>query len=750
MENHNHLKRPKLRWDIPMRQALCCLYRFFRCDRKQKEEIFFSMFRDYLRRRGIHRFVPGRTLDAQWNWMRSTGDLVWSHVHRDTQFNMDGEWKGVIQRIKATAVTLRLPLLEKRADDIDTSQWGKRVATTLGPRPRTESPLQTPQSVPFPLHQRSEQETSRFFSERDHQSSESDTISVGHNQERTDHLQQTGNVEQTDHPRNGDSVVTSHGKICLWCGHGLTLDETYGPDDQSLHTHPDQTKVHDQSRQSQGRHQEHQDWDQQDHHHGQQPQDQHEEQQDQQDQPQDQLQNQLQNQLENQLQNQLRNQLQEHQGWAPHHHERGQQHPHRQGHHHDHETAMQGVPVDKMPPLLFRWSNRDSQGVNSKTIFLAGLFCNGEWFNPEDFSEDRFESFFRSHVTKQEVETPFISTFRSPLAPLHRAIAGRKGAILTVIDTSKLDTKVFYACPLAIRTRTLTYSWKGYGEYLIWGRVATDAIAFSVEITCVEDIAQSHRDVGRLLQIPLIRSVPRCNQKLREMLAAKRKSPFKSGRTLGKLLTLLEVPTIHWDNIAFRFAKSWGWMYKKETALFHSGLRSAPPYLPEELSDSESEGPLPAPQKTPGRIPKKMHFRSDSASDDENYEPPETDYDSGETSESEDVGESPSISMDDMTETADDGNFSTHETLSSGIFDEKDGPEQFSGQALHKEVIDLTSDNEESSSQRALQREWPSDEEAYPDTPTKVRWNTEKKATHRLVLNGHMDMDFFEKFRNWS
>ena len=663
------------------------------------------MFRDYLRRRGIYRFVPGRTLDAQWNWMRRTGDLVWSHVHRDTEFSMDGEWKSTIQRIKATAVILRLCLHEKREDDIDTTQWGKPEATTLGPRPRTESPLQTPQSVPFPLPQRREQGTSRLFvfAERNYENSESSTISGGHSQ------------GQTDHQRNNESVVTSHGKICLWCAH-----EAYGPDEQSLDTHLDQTQLHGQSQQSQNRHQEHQDWKQQDHQRGQQPHDQHNQgQQDEKSQPQDRLQG--------------------HQGWAPHYNEQGQQHLHSQGHHHDYEMAMQGVPVEKMPPLLFRWSNRDSQGVNSKTIFVAGLFCNGEWFNSENLSEDQFESFFRSHVTKQEVKTPFISTFLSPLAPFHRALAGGKGAILTVIDTSKLDAKVFYAHPLAIRTRTLTHSWKGYGEYLIWGRVATDAIAFSVETTRVEDIAQSHRDIGRLLQIPLIRRFLRCNKKLREMLAVKRKAPYKSGRTFGKLLTFLEVPTIHWEHIASRFTKAWGWVYKKEIALFHSGLRSAPPYLPEELSDSESEGPLPTPQKTPGRIHTEMHFWDS----DEDYEPPETDYDSAETSELEDVDESRSISMSNMTETTDEDKFSTHETLSSGVFDESDDLGQFSWQVPHQEVIDLTSDNEDSSSHRALHRDWPSDEDVYPNTPTKVQWNTKKKATYRRLLNGQLDMDFF-------
>lgn len=702
-----------------MRQALCCLYRFFRCDNKQKEEIFFSMFREYLRKRGIHRFVPGRTLHAQWNWMRNTGDLVWAHVHRDTEFNMDGEWRNVIQRIKATAVTLHLPLLEKEEDDIDTTQWGTRVAMALGPR--TESPPQTPHPVPFPLRQRRAEERSHYFAESDDQTSESITMSVGHNQEQTDLLEQTDYREQTDYLENDESVVTSHGKICLWCNHGLTIDEIDGADDQSLHTHSDQNKVHDQSQQPQHRHQEQKDWSQQDHHQGQQPQDQYQEQ-----------------------QRQQEDQHQEHQ-------DRNHQHP-EQGHHHDHELAMQGVPVDKMPPLLFRWSNRDSQGVNSKTTFLAGLFCNGEWFNPEDFSEERFESYFRSHVTKQEVKTPFISTFRSPLAPLHRAIANQNGAIVTVIDTSKLDTKVFYASPLAIRTRTLTYSWKGYGEYLIWGRIPTKAIAFSVEIASFEKIVQSRRDISRLLQVPLIRSAPRCKQKLREMLALKRKSPFKSGRTLATLLTLLEVPTIHWGNISSRFAKSWGWKYAKERAQFHSGLQSPPPYLLEELSDSESEGPLPTPQKTPGKIPQKAHF-SDIFSD-LDYEPPETDEDSEWTSDSEGVSNSQSMSMCDKTETSDDGNFSTHETMSSGVFPENDGPEHFSGQAHNQEVIDLTSDTEDTSSQRALQRDWPSDDEyIYPETPTKIRGTILPQSvrnTHHLELDGQTDMDFFEKFRNWS
>ncbi|CAI7587190.1 unnamed protein product [Penicillium glandicola] len=690
MENQKTTKTPKLRWNVPMRQALCCLYRFFRCDKKQKEEIFFSMFRDGLRKRGITRFVPGKTLHAQWNWMRNTGDLVWCHVHRDTEFNMDGEWKNITQQIKSTALTLRLPLCEKTEDDIDTTRRGPRATMTL--RPRAESPGQTPHSMLSPLHQRGEQERSHHFAESDHESSESNTMTVDDNQEQQtdqleprDNLEPTDQLEQTDPLRSDEPVVTSHGKICLWCKNELPIDERHGPNGETKHSGPEGNINPDQDQHPQDQH----------------PQDQH---------PQDQH---------------PQDQHQEHEDWDQHYHEQGQRHIHGQGYHLDLQLAMKGVPAEKMPPLLFRWSNRDSQGVNSKKIFRAGLFCNGEWFDPEDFSEDRFESFFRSHVTKQKVKTPFISTFQSPLAPLHRAIVGRNGAMLTIIDTSKLDTKVFYAYPLAIRTRTRVYNgWKGFGEYLVWGRIPIEAIAFTVEIESLEQIVQSHRDVNRLIQISLIGGVLRCNEKLREMLALKRKSPFQSGRTLGKLLTLLQVPAIHWENLACEFAKAWGWRHKKETVSFHSGVQSAPPYKPEELSDSE------------------------------NYEPPETDEDSGWTSDSEGASNSPSMSMCNQTETADDGNFSTHETLSSGIFPED--PELPLEQGHQEEVIDLTSDNEDTSSQRALQRDWPSDDDTYmyPDTPTKIRGKiplqSEKKTTYQILLDGQTDMDVFEKVRNWS
>jgi hypothetical protein len=115
-------KRPTLRWDKYRRQVLCCLYRFFDCNKKQTEEIFSYMFRGHLNDRGIHGFVPFATLHTQWVWMKTRGDPVWSHVHVRTAFDTDGEWKEIIARIKSAAKTLRFELREKTEDDINISR----------------------------------------------------------------------------------------------------------------------------------------------------------------------------------------------------------------------------------------------------------------------------------------------------------------------------------------------------------------------------------------------------------------------------------------------------------------------------------------------------------------------------------------------------------------------------------------------------------------------------------------------------
>lgn len=333
---------------------------------------------------------------------------------------------------------------------------------------------------------------------------------------------------------------------------------------------------------------------------------------------------------------------------------------------------LKGLPVDKIPPILYRWYDSDSQGINSKERLVSGLFRVSPFFRPEEISDMQFENYFRNHVGKKKTPSPFISFFRSPLAPLHRAMKSLrpKTATLVVIDTTKLDPKVFSAHQLAEHyVGTFTYSWRGWGEFEVWGKVPAQAIVFITKISTIVNLAlaNSHRDINRLLQLSVIRHSLRCNKALRDKLAAKRKSPYKSGRTFGKFLTLIHFPRLHWEHVADWFMPCWGWISKEEIVKFKSGLKSETPYLNEELSDSESEGYLITPQATPEKKPvSRLQQRSISPSD-MDYEPSDTFRSSTVSMSDEFDGESENASgiMEERSDTIDDGHFSTHESLSS-------------------------------------------------------------------------------------
>ncbi|CAG8168639.1 unnamed protein product [Penicillium salamii] len=299
---------------------------------------------------------------------------------------------------------------------------------------------------------------------------------------------------------------------------------------------------------------------------------------------------------------------------------------------------LEGLHPDKIPPLLYRWFNEDSQGANSNEGFLSGLFCVKP-FNREDISNKRFIKHFIHHVQKEEISTP------------------TKPASLAVFDTTKLKTKVFYAYPIAKYTRTFTRKWQGWGEYLIWGKVPSNAIVFVSPISKIEHLAASHSDINRLLLLQILRDSQFCNHVLRARLANKRKSAYKSGRTFAKLLVHLRFPRLYWEYLAGGFMRCWGWESEEERVNFLKGMKSEFPYST-ELSDSESEEPPRPKFKKPRRSPPPS---------DKDFAPSMNFLDSDSSSESDETTESANESgiMEVRSETVDDGQYSTHESMSS-------------------------------------------------------------------------------------
>ncbi|KAJ5498469.1 hypothetical protein N7453_007520 [Penicillium expansum] len=226
-------KRPTLRWDQHKRQVLCCLYRFFVCNKKETEEIFSYIFRGHLNQRGIQGFVPFATLNTQWVWMKNRRDPVWSQVHINTAFETDGEWKEVITKIRSAAKVLRFELGEKMEDNINTSHLSPLVSDdersiTFNEPAAAMLPdsLSTPETInPMVL----------LFSKRDHVLNRISRDNQSLNQDIDQSIDQQNDDTDLHNdlhddipnrlPGSTEPVVTSNGKLCLWCEHeGITYD----------------------------------------------------------------------------------------------------------------------------------------------------------------------------------------------------------------------------------------------------------------------------------------------------------------------------------------------------------------------------------------------------------------------------------------------------------------------------------------------------------------------------------------------
>ena len=246
------------------------------------------------------------------------------------------------------------------------------------------------------------------------------------------------------------------------------------------------------------------------------------------------------------------------------------------------------TPPEALPPLLYRFSNSNSAGINGPTVIRAGLFAamdkESGTFLPEHLPEESFLEYFRRHVTKVKKPlkpslSPFISFSKGPLLPIHRGICNRNEARVFIVDTSKLTNTAYEATPLAESTGTATETWKGYGEYLVWNEVPAAAIACTFTITELENIVSEHLDIGAFLQLPRIRKRKHCTRFLYSDLA-KHMPESNDGYAciLERFTELIGVPESLREAVAGDFRETWTEKFK--------GLE----YQPPEVEDSDSPG----------------------------------------------------------------------------------------------------------------------------------------------------------------
>ncbi|KAK1145344.1 hypothetical protein N8T08_004219 [Aspergillus melleus] len=232
-------------------------------------------------------------------------------------------------------------------------------------------------------------------------------------------------------------------------------------------------------------------------------------------------------------------------------------------------------PADEIPPLLYRWSNIDSQGVNSRRLFQAGLFAEGtEYFHPNEVSQEEFNKHVENHLRIQESVTPFISTFKMMLAPIHRALRNEEGAIVSIIDRRKLSTPVYYAKNM-IRTLDLRFRWYcGAAEYLVWGSIPKSAIICSFKATTLLRIARENHEFEDLLQFDNIASSLRCGKALHRVLGSgPGRLDHVTGAIIGRFLFQLGVPYENCQAVSYGMYNSW-WMKRGVGSLeeFYRGV----------------------------------------------------------------------------------------------------------------------------------------------------------------------------------
>ncbi|CAK39677.1 hypothetical protein M747DRAFT_360785 [Aspergillus niger ATCC 13496] len=181
--------------------------------------------------------------------------------------------------------------------------------------------------------------------------------------------------------------------------------------------------------------------------------------------------------------------------------------------------------TDEVPPVIYRWSNIDSQGVNSKTLLLAGLFADGrQIFMPGNICQEKFTGYFLNHVHIEKTPSPSISTFRSMLAPIHRALWNKEGAIISIIDTKKLDTKVYPAIKL-FREQNLRI--RGY----------------DVKISTIQQLADENVEIEQFLQLEKLITHQYNRKQLHDDLAKESGQLDRtSGFKIGKFLDSINLP----------------------------------------------------------------------------------------------------------------------------------------------------------------------------------------------------------------
>ncbi|KAK2772097.1 hypothetical protein FQN53_004776 [Emmonsiellopsis sp. PD_33] len=260
------------------------------------------------------------------------------------------------------------------------------------------------------------------------------------------------------------------------------------------------------------------------------------------------------------------------------------------------------------PQIVYRFYNADSSGVNTPTYFSAALWASGPSHIPHPCLVDEriLASTAKTHLSRYNIKSPFISTFETPLPAVHRMLTKGNNASFAVIDLSMLDqSKIFSARAILKKDplgEDITHGcgYDGRSDWLIWGDIPESCIICTIPEEKFRHITSMNEDISCLLQVEDIQSFKVNRWGLKQRLSS---SPteieYASGEVVGKFLRLAGLPEEYGDVVAGRICQAWKFCWTNELgykrylmgvhAAYDQGT-SITPHVDDDSDDDSDDG----------------------------------------------------------------------------------------------------------------------------------------------------------------
>ncbi|EGE84937.1 hypothetical protein, variant [Blastomyces dermatitidis ATCC 18188] len=260
------------------------------------------------------------------------------------------------------------------------------------------------------------------------------------------------------------------------------------------------------------------------------------------------------------------------------------------------------------PQILYRFFNSQSSGINDPQYFSSGL---ADTLHPSLYHQRDIEAMAKTHLSRYEVNSPFISTFSTLLPCVHRMLTKGQNSRVSIIDASKLDQNGIFSAQYILSKEPLssdiTPGYYGWSEWLIWREIPESSIVCTITQSELLEIAELHHDIGSILQIKDIASFTYNRNPLHCKL---RDSPTKfnnaAGVTVGKFLRIINLPVEYANQVAVKIAH--GWRFTRETRYAQDDEFLDGVQLGYSNSTSASAIPFTTPPITPQKSERKQEI----------------------------------------------------------------------------------------------------------------------------------------------